>query len=110
MAEFDLLIPTAGDRMESFHGLPDPAISRQRLQSFYDGTLFYQGHRGQPGEPMVEGSTALFLTAVEPEGAHGYVATNTDPDNGHVTKYHVTPDQLVLEYTWSGMQENQPAV
>jgi hypothetical protein len=74
-----------------------------------DGTLFYQGHLGQPGGSLKEGKTALFLTTIAPEGS-GYVATNTDPSNGHVTKYHVTSDQLVIEYTWSGDHDTQPAI
>jgi hypothetical protein len=75
-----------------------------------DGTLFYQGHAGRPGQPLNEGSTALFLTAIVPEGA-GYVATNTDPSNGHVTRYHVTSEKLVIEHAWSGGgQSVQPAI
>ncbi len=62
-----------------------------------DGTLFYQGHSGQPGEDLVEGSTALFLKDVQREGGNGYVATNADP-SGPVTKYHVTPRRLVKEF------------
>jgi hypothetical protein len=62
-------------------------------------TLYYQGHKGGPGDPMVEGQTALFLTDVqrEPNTDNGYVATNTDPA-GPITKYHVRPRRLVREY------------
>lgn len=75
-----------------------------------DGTLFYQGHAGHPGQPLVEGSTALYLPTIVTEGP-GYVATNTDPSNGHVTKYHVTSDKLVIERAWTGGgQTVQPAV
>jgi hypothetical protein len=63
-----------------------------------DGTLFYQGHAGQPGQPLYEGSTALFLKTIErEESTGGYVATNTDP-SGRVTKYHVTRQRLVKEF------------
>jgi hypothetical protein len=75
-----------------------------------DGTLFYQGHKGQPGDPMDEGRTALFLRSIETEGSNGWVATNTDPNNGNVTRYHVTKDGLDIEYVWSGRHERQPAV
>jgi hypothetical protein len=75
-----------------------------------DGTLFYQGHKGQPGGSLDEGSTALFLRTVEPEGSGRWVATNTDPGNGHVTRYHVTSGELVIESVWSGEKEVQPAV
>jgi hypothetical protein len=63
-----------------------------------DGTLFYQGHAGPPGQQLVERRNALYLVTIEREGDAGYVATNTDPDNGHQTKYHVTKDKLVKEY------------
>jgi hypothetical protein len=64
-----------------------------------NGTLYYQGHKGGPGDPLVEGSTALFLTDVQREQNtdNGYVATNTDPA-GPITKYHVRPRRLVREY------------
>ncbi len=62
-----------------------------------DGTLYYQGHAGQPGDDLVEGQNALFLKDVQREGGNGYVATNTDPA-GPITKYHVTPRRLVKEY------------
>ena len=64
-----------------------------------NGTLYYQGHKGGPGDPMVEGSTALFLTDVRKEQGtdNGYVATNTDPA-GPITKYHVRPHRLIREY------------
>jgi hypothetical protein len=62
-----------------------------------NGTLYYQGHRGQPGEDLQEGVNALFLRAVQHEGGDGYVATNTD-QNGAVTEYHITPGQLVIKF------------
>jgi hypothetical protein len=62
------------------------------------GTLFYQGHAGQPGEDLVEGVNALFLTDVKRENGNGYVATNTD-GQGQTTKYHVTATQLVKEFS-----------
>jgi len=74
------------------------------------GTLYYQGHKGQPGGTLTEKATALFLTTVEREGSDGYVATNTDPADGHVTKYHVTSRQLIIEDTVTGHQEVQPAL
>jgi hypothetical protein len=61
------------------------------------GQLFYQGHRGKPGQPLVEGKTALFLTEVESEAPDGYVATNHGPD-GTITEYHVNPRQIVFHY------------
>jgi hypothetical protein len=76
-----------------------------------DGTLFYQGHRGQPGGVLRENDTALFLRTVEPgTGDDAYVATNTDPSNGHVTRYHVNKHRLIIEYVWSGKQDQQDAV
>jgi hypothetical protein len=61
------------------------------------GTLYYQGHRGQPGEDLVEGTNALFLTKVDKDPAvdGGYVATNVD-HNG-TTRYFVSPKRLVQE-------------
>jgi hypothetical protein len=61
-----------------------------------NGTLYYQGHRGPPGEDLQEKANALYLTDVQSDG-DGYVATNTDP-SGRVTKYHVTAERLVIEY------------
>ena len=61
------------------------------------GRLYYQGHRGQPNEQLVESQNALFLSAVVSDGDDGYVATNTS-SGGRITKYHVTPDQLVTEF------------
>jgi hypothetical protein len=40
--EFGLLLKLAADRTKVVNGKTEPAISRERLQSFYDGTLFYQ--------------------------------------------------------------------
>jgi hypothetical protein len=62
-----------------------------------NGTLFYQGHTGSPGQELQENVNALFLTDVQREGGNGYVATNTDP-SGAITKYHVKPKRLVKEY------------
>jgi hypothetical protein len=59
------------------------------------GTLYYQGHRGAPGEDLQENINALYLTQVAPEG-DGYVATNAD-GNG-TTEYHVTSGRLVVKY------------
>jgi hypothetical protein len=62
-----------------------------------NGKLYYQGHRGPPGEILQEGVNALYLVDVQQENG-GYVATNTDPNNGRITKYHVTTQRLVIEY------------
>ena len=62
-----------------------------------NGALYYQGHRGPPGEDLVEGRNALFLPGAQREAGVGYVATNTD-QNGRVTEYHVTADRLVIRY------------
>ncbi|BCJ63884.1 hypothetical protein [Polymorphospora rubra] len=70
------------------------------------GTLFYQGHSGQPGEKLVEGVNALFLTDVSATGG-GYVATN-HTDRG-TTRYRVTADKLVIEHEGGGA-ETQPAI
>lgn len=58
-AEFGLLIPVAHDRMLSNHGLPDPAVSNQRLLDFYQGKLFYDlaAERGNP-RPFPGGTAA----------------------------------------------------
>jgi hypothetical protein len=71
------------------------------------GTLFYQGHTGNPGEQLQENVNALFLTDVQQEGDNGYVATNTDPA-GPITKYHVKPKRLVKEYV--NYQTPKPSV
>jgi len=77
-----------------------------------NGTLFYQGHRGQPGpETDLNGTNSLFLRTIEPgSGDDTYIATNTDPDNGRVTRYHVNKSRLIIEQVWSGDKEVQPAV
>ena len=72
-----------------------------------DGTLYYQGHTGAPGEDLQEKVNALFLTDVQKEGDNGYVATNTD-SSGAVTKYHVKPKRLVKEYL--NYQSPKPSV
>jgi hypothetical protein len=64
-----------------------------------NGTLYYQGHSGQPGEDLVEGQNALFLKDVQRENGNGYVATNTD-QSGRITKYHVTARRLVKEFVY----------
>jgi hypothetical protein len=75
-----------------------------------DGTLFYQGHSGSPHQELVEHVSALYLDKVTTE-EDGYVATNTDKDNGHVTKYHVNPQRLIIEYVWDQSKKDvQPAV
>jgi hypothetical protein len=75
-----------------------------------DGKLFYQGHSGRPGEELHERVNALYLETVEVED-NGYVATNTDRDNGHVTKYHVNSQRLIIEHVWNPSDnETQPAV
>jgi hypothetical protein len=73
-----------------------------------NGTLYYQGHAGQPGEDLQEGVNALVLTDVKREGTDGYVATNRDANNGRVTEYHVTPTQLVKKfYNYASPQPDQ---
>lgn len=72
-----------------------------------NGTLYYQGHSGSPGEDLRENENALFLTDVQGEGDNGYVATNTDP-SGAITKYHVKPKRLVKEYI--NYQNPKPSV
>jgi hypothetical protein len=62
-----------------------------------DGALYYQGHRGPPGENLVEAKNALFLPNAQRENGDGYVATNTD-QSGRITEYHVTVDRLVIKY------------
>jgi hypothetical protein len=78
-----------------------------------DGKLWYQGHVRSSNErntgnrdPFVEGTNALFLSTVAPEGT-GYVATNAN-DKG-TTKYHVSTRRLVIEFS-NGNQENQPVI
>jgi len=72
-----------------------------------NGTLYYQGHTGNPGEDLQDNINALFLTDVQKEGDNGYVATNTD-SSGAVTKYHVKPKRLVKEYL--NYQSPKPSV
>lgn len=75
-----------------------------------DGKLFYQGHSGSPGEELHERVNALYLETIEVED-NGYVATNTDRDSGHVTKYHVNSQRLIIEHVWNpSTNETQPAV
>jgi hypothetical protein len=61
------------------------------------GKLYYQGHAGQPGETLTEGTNALFANHVEREGSDGYVATYTDGQD-QVTEYHVNPRELVIKF------------
>ena len=70
-----------------------------------NGKLYYQGHRGQPGDQLVEGKTALYLPDVEREGT-GFVARNSN-SNG-VTTYHVTSGALRIDYP-SGQEDLEPA-
>jgi hypothetical protein len=72
------------------------------------GDLFYQGHRGQPGEALVEDVNALFLTQVAPEG-DGYVATNPKGKGG-ITKYHVTRQHLKIDNPGTAADEDQPVL
>jgi hypothetical protein len=78
------------------------------------GRLWYQGHVRSPEEkaggsrgPLVEGSNALFLSTVEPEG-EGYVATNTSRDG--TTKYHVSVKELLIEFSRGGTERQQVLV
>jgi hypothetical protein len=72
------------------------------------GDLFYQGHRGQPGEALDEGNNALFLTQGAPEG-DGYVATNPKGKGG-TTTYHVTHQDLKIDNPGTNADEDQPVV
>ncbi|HKT01679.1 MAG TPA: hypothetical protein VJT31_19310 [Rugosimonospora sp.] len=74
------------------------------------GRLYYQGHLGQPGQALIEGATSLFLATVQREGPDGYVATNTDPKTGEVTKYHVTPQALRREHVGHPPDAYEPAL
>ena len=40
--EFELLLLIAADRTKNVGGKPVPAISKERLREFYDGSLFYR--------------------------------------------------------------------
>jgi hypothetical protein len=74
-----------------------------------DGTLFYQGHSGEPGEELRERVNALYLDTIVFDG-NEYVATNTDKSSGHVTKYHVTSRRLIIDHVWNPSDnETQPA-
>jgi hypothetical protein len=59
--------------------------------------LYYQGHVGPRGEPMIEGVNSLFLTECSKDQSvpGGYVAVNLD-SNG-TARYFVSPEQLVKE-------------
>ena len=77
------------------------------------GRLWYQGHvrsaeekAGGSRGPLIEGDNALFLSTVEREG-EGYVATNTS--GGGTTKYHVSVQELVIEFG-DGRKERQDVV
>jgi hypothetical protein len=73
------------------------------------GTRYYQGHRGAPGEDLVEGSNALFLDAVQwdPARPDRYIAINID-QNG-TTLYIVSPTQLV-QVVQGAQRSPEPAV
>lgn len=70
-----------------------------------DHRLFYQGHRGSPGDNLIEGTNALFLTDVVEESG-SYVARNDAGDR--TTRYRVNRDELVIEN--AGGKERQPVV
>jgi hypothetical protein len=71
------------------------------------GSLFYQGHRGDPEDRPIqtEGKDWLFLTDVQRSG-DGYVATNASPTKGN-TVYQVTREKLTIVYP-GGTTEEQP--
>ena len=71
-----------------------------------DGELYYQGHRGPPGERLIEGENALYLDSVAPY-AGGYRATNRAED-GSLTSYIVDTNELEINQR-SG-NEKQPVV
>lgn len=68
--------------------------------------LFYQGHRGSPGEALNEGVNALFLTDVEKRD-DWYLAVNSS--GGTTTRYRISPDELVIEHS-DGTEERQKVV
>jgi hypothetical protein len=82
------------------------ALSEVWICADASGTLFYQGHAGQPGEQLVDKVNALFLTDVEETG-DGYRARNTS--DGTTTEYRVSRDELVI-HPPKGAPETQPAV
>jgi hypothetical protein len=68
------------------------------------GRLFYQGHRGGPDDPLIEGKTSLFLTDVSAEGG-GYRAVNTTRDG--VTTYAVDCERLATSHA-GGDKSGEP--
>ncbi|GAA4706516.1 hypothetical protein [Phytohabitans rumicis] len=82
------------------------ALSEVWICADADGTLFYQGHAGQPGEELVDKENALFLTDVE-QTDYGYRARNSA--GGTTTEYRVSPDELIIQPP-KGSTETQPAV
>jgi hypothetical protein len=68
--------------------------------------LYYQGHSGQPGEELIDGTNAIFLTDVEPT-QYGYRARNTGGDS--VTEYLVSSKELVIQ-TPDGTRATEPAI
>jgi hypothetical protein len=64
------------------------------------GSLWYQGHRKSDGG-------MILLPGVQPDGAGGYVATNTDGDG--TTKYRVSRRSLIVERPYSAPEE-QPVL
>lgn len=68
--------------------------------------LYYQGHSGQPGEQLIDGENAIFLTDVEPT-QYGYRARNTS--GGSVTEYMVSSKELIIS-TPNGARATEPAV
>jgi hypothetical protein len=71
-----------------------------------DEDLYYQGHTGQPGEELIDGENAIFLTDVEPT-QYGYRARNTSGDS--VTEYMVSSKELIIQ-TPDGTRATEPAL
>jgi hypothetical protein len=69
------------------------------------GQLFYQANRGGEHGTWIEGSTALFLPGVKPDGKGGYVVA---ADQGK-TQFQISSTQLVIVHK-DGTREVQPAV
>ncbi|MEH1130347.1 hypothetical protein [Micromonospora sp. CPCC 206061] len=70
-----------------------------------DEALYYQGHSGQPGEELIDGTNAIFLTDVEPT-QFGYRARNTS--GASVTEYLVSSRELIIQ-TPNGTRSTEPA-
>lgn len=71
-----------------------------------DEKLYYQGHSGPPGEELVDGSNAIFLTDVEAT-QYGYRAFKSSGDS--VTKYMVSSKELIIQ-TPDGVRRTEPAL